>query len=188
MRILTGHFKGRVIPSHRSLANIRLTSARLKESLFSMLGADLSGLRFLDLCAGSGQIGLEACSRGACVVLNEPDRRRYAQLCHLLQEWGAAAVEVRADKAQVLIPQLEGQKRHFDLVYVDPPYRATRRTRPLSLELLEQLGQSELLVAGGLALVQHQAELKFPAQVGRLVLLQRRPYGNTALSIYRRTA
>ena len=74
MRIVTGTLRGRHIASGQ-LGSLRLTSSRLKESIFSMLGPDLQGTHFLDLCAGSGQMGLEALSRGAHVVFNEPDRR-----------------------------------------------------------------------------------------------------------------
>ena len=89
MRIVTGIYRGRRIPSGNRLGDIRLTSTRLKEAVFSMLGPDLQGQTFLDLCAGSGQIGLEALSRGATVEFNEPDRRRLSQIRSLLDEWRA---------------------------------------------------------------------------------------------------
>lgn len=184
MRIVTGLLRGRVIPSHRALGNIRLTSSRLKESLFSMLGTDLSDRTFLDLCAGSGQIGLEAFSRGARVTLNEADRRRCDRIRRLLRQWKLGKVELHGAKAQILIPQLQEQERRFDVVYLDPPYHATRNARPLSLELLEQLDSTTILSPGGLLLVQHQADLDLPATTGRLVRLQRRSYGNTDLSAY----
>ncbi len=64
MRIITGQFKGRKIISVKG-ANIRYTSDRVKESLFSILGDTIIGSTFLDLCAGSGNVGIEAISRGA---------------------------------------------------------------------------------------------------------------------------
>lgn len=186
MRIVTGALRGRTVPSSRVLASIRLTSSRLKEAVFSMLGAELTGLSFLDLCAGSGQIGLEAASRGARAVLNEPDHRRQAQLLRLIQDWRVEEVEVRREKAQVLIPLLQDEGWIFEVVYLDPPYEATRHGRPLSIELLEQLAAGALIAADGLVLVQHQTELEPPAETGCLSLFERRPYGNTTLSIYRR--
>lgn len=186
MRIVTGVLRGRTIPSTRVLASIRLTSARLKEAVFSMLGTELADLTFLDLCAGSGQIGLEAASRGARAVLNEPDHRRQAQILRLLRDWRVDGVELRREKAQMLIPLLQEEGRSFDVIYLDPPYEATRHARPLSIELLEQLAASALPVDDGLVLVQHQAELEPPNETGALALLERRSYGNTTLSIYRR--
>jgi 16S rRNA (guanine(966)-N(2))-methyltransferase RsmD len=173
-----------MIPSHRALANIRLTSSRLKEAIFSMLGPGLQDRTFLDLCAGSGQIGLEALSRGARVTFNEPDRRRCFQLRSLLKQWRAPRAEVHSAKAQVFIPQLRVLQRRFAVIYLDPPYHATRAARPLSVGLLEQLADGLLLDPDGLLLVQHQSSLDLPRAYARLGLVERRPYGSTALSIY----
>ena len=102
VRIVTGTLRGRRIASNR-LGNLRLTSSRLKESIFAMLGPDLKGSHFLDLCAGSGQMGLEALSRGAHVVFNEPDRRRYSILRSMLREWRVGA-QMFDTRAEMLIP------------------------------------------------------------------------------------
>ena len=185
MRIVTGHLRGRIIPSHRTLSSIRLTSSRLKEALFSMLGPNLHDRAFLDLCAGSGQIGLEALSRGARVTFNEPDRRRCIQLRSLLKQWRAPRAEVHSAKAQIYIPQLRAQQRRFAVIYLDPPYHATRAARPLSLDLLELLADGLLLESEGLIFIQHQSSLDLPQAPERLGLVERRPYGSTALSIYR---
>ncbi|MEW6753981.1 MAG: RsmD family RNA methyltransferase [Candidatus Latescibacterota bacterium] len=185
MRIVSGTLRGRAIPSHRSLAGIRLTSARLKEAIFSMLGDDLTGHSFLDLCAGSGQVGLEALSRGAQVLLNEPDRCRCDRIRSLLGQWQVEGAETRCMTAQRLVAQLGAEDRRFDVVYVDPPYQAERGGRPLSLDLLEELGRVCPLEEQGLVLVQHRARLALPVQAGTLQLLQRRSYGSTELCIYR---
>ncbi len=184
MRIVTGIYRGRRIPSGGRLGDIRLTSARLKEAVFSMLAPDLGGQTFLDLCAGSGQIGLEALSRGATVELNEPDRRRLSQIRSLLYQWQAGVAGLHSDKAQSLIPRLETTGRRFDIVYADPPYHARYHKAPLLLGLIEALGQSALLSDGGLLFVQNQIELDLPEASGCLALTQQRAYGNTALGIY----
>ena len=81
MRVIAGRLKGRRIPfNNRRFGNARVTSGRVKEAVFSMLGTELQGLRFLDLFAGSGQMGLEAFSRGCDAVMNELDRPRHAFL------------------------------------------------------------------------------------------------------------
>ncbi len=182
MRIVTGSLRGRRIPSSR-LGNLRLTSSRLKESVFAMLGADLQGTRFLDLCAGSGQMGLEALSRGAQVVFNEPDRRRYNHLRSLLRTWriGAQMHDVRAE---LLIARLDQEAHRFDAIYLDPPYHARHAGAPLCLALLEKLAAVQLLHESGLILAQHQKELDLPEEAGSLRCLRMREYGNTNLSIY----
>lgn len=149
-----------------------------------MLGPELEDQAFLDLCAGSGQIGLEACSRGARVTFNEPDRRRHEQLRRLLRQLRAPRVDLHCSKGQMLIPRLCESGKRFDLIYLDPPYHATRSGQPLSLALLELLADGQLFSTEGLLLIQHQAELELPSSIGKLLLLQRRPYGNTTLAIY----
>ncbi len=184
MRIVAGQLRGRPIPPHRCLAAIRLTSARLKEAVFSLLGADLDHRSFLDLCAGSGQIGLEAYSRGAVVTLNEPDPRRWTRIQALVRAWSLQGVALYRMRAQGLLPVLATAGQRFDVVYVDPPYEARHRGLPLAAALLEQLGRTPVLNSGGLVLVQHPAAMALPEATGTLVLRQRRPYGTTHLSLY----
>ena len=185
MRIVTGTYRGRQIPSGRRLRQIRLTSTRLKEAVFSMLGPDLEGRTFLDLCAGSGQMGLEALSRGASVEINEPDHQRRRQIRSLLYQWRAGVAGLHSVKAQHLIPQLAAAGRRFDIVYADPPYHARYCGAPLLLGLIEALGESPLFNDEGLLFVQHQIDLDVSEQSGHLALTQQRTYGNTTLSIYR---
>ena len=67
MRIISGLYRGRVLKSPPSM-QIRPTSDRLRETLFNVLAPRIEGARFLDLCAGSGAIGIEALSRDAAFV------------------------------------------------------------------------------------------------------------------------
>ncbi|MBI2505970.1 MAG: RsmD family RNA methyltransferase [Candidatus Latescibacteria bacterium] len=184
MRIITGALKGRVIPFNARHSQIRLTSSLLKGAVFSMLGPDLEGMRFLDLCAGCGQVGLEAYSRGARTAMNEPDQRRYALLQGLQREWRLEGLELYHLKAQVLIPWLEDRDQRFDLVYLDPPYEARLNNLPLSLALLQLLGAGGLLAEGGWCFVQHQHSLELPPEAGRLQRQRQREYGQTTLSLY----
>lgn len=187
LRIITGHLKGRTIPfSPKRQGDIRLTSSRLKEAIFASIGPTLEGQAFLDLCAGSGQIGLEALSRGARVTSVEPDLRRYTCLRKLLDDWEVRdGVELVNTQAQLLIPQLEQQGRRFDAVYVDPPYDATLGDEPLCLALLRKLAHSEVLGLERPVMVQHSRRLELPAEVGRLSCRKQRVYGDTLLSVYR---
>ena len=185
LRIITGTLKGRTIPFNpRRQGAIHITSSRLKEAFFSMLGTDLVGQTFLDLCGGCGQIGLEAYSRGARLTLNEADARRLGHIRRLVRDWHLHGTELHQAKAQNLLPHLREQHRRFDAIYVDPPYGATFHTRPLSLALLDQLADGALLAAGGRIAVQHQKDLKFPSRPERLALTSERSCGDTTLSIY----
>ena len=182
MRIVTGSLKGRSIPFNpRRHGEIRVTSARLKEAVFSMLGP-LEGRSFLDLCAGSGQIALEAYSRGARVTACEPNGRRYRMLRELLRAWGVdGRLQLSNRKAQVLISGGDGR---YDGVYVDPPYGAAPGGRPLSLALAEQLALSGMLGSGGVMFVQHPGGLHLPDSLDSLRLERRRRFGDSAVSVY----
>lgn len=185
MRIVTGSLRGRVIPfSTKRHGHVRVTSARLKEAVFAMLGGSLEGQTFLDLCAGSGQMALEAYSRGARVTATEPDGRRHGLLRRLVQEWQLVDFELLNSKAQILIPQLAQASRPFDVAYADPPYDATHADAALSEVLLRLAGETDLLAPGGLLLVQHSRRLDLPEASGSLVLQRRRTYGDTDLSAY----
>lgn len=184
MRIITGALKGRIIPFNARHGQIRLTSSLLKGAVFSMLGPDLEGLGFLDLCAGCGQVGLEAYSRGARTAMNEPDKRRYALLQGLQREWRLEELELYHMKAQLLIPWLEDRDQRFDLVYVDPPYEAQLNNLPLSLALLQLLGAGTLVSEEGWCFIQHQRGLELPTKAGRLWRQRQRDYGQTTLSLY----
>lgn len=186
VRIITGNLRGRVLPfNSRRWGSIRLTSSKLKGALFAMLG-DLEGQRFLDLCSGSGQIGLEAHSRGALVTMNEPDKRRYTQLKHLLRDWQIRALDLHNKKGQLLIELQQEAKRNFEVAYIDPPYHARLDGAPLSLGLAQRLAASQLLVPGALMLVQHQDDLDLPDAIEGMPRVRQRAYGQTVLSAYRK--
>jgi len=185
VRITTGSLRGRRIPYNpRGKGAVRVTSGKLKEAVFAMLGGSLEGQTFLDLCSGSGQIALEAWSRGARVTASEPDRGRLTLLQNLVAEWRVEGIDLSGQKAQMLIPRLSAESRHFDTIYLDPPYQAAWKGEPLSVGLLELLGESDLLDSTGVLMVQHAARLDLPDTTGTLTLQRHRAYGDTTLSLY----
>ena len=113
LKLTGGRARGRELEPVRS-EGVRPTSSRVREAWFSMIGHDLSGIRFLDAYAGSGIMGLEAWSRGAQVVSIEQDRRTAAAIRHRCGLLGAD-VDVRVGDASQ-----PGEA--FDVVFADPPY------------------------------------------------------------------
>ena len=186
MRIITGKLKGRTIPFDvRKHGNARVTPARIKEAAFNILGARLDHLHFLDLFSCSGQIGLEAYSRGAQVLLNEPEPGRHRFISKLLKDWGAEKqVRVTNLHAERLLPLLESEQRPFDVIYVDPPYQLQLNGVPSPLAVLSRLSGSVLVPPSAHILIQHAADLDTPATVQHLSLCVRKSYGGTSLSIY----
>src|SRR6185436_13738294 len=120
VRIIAGEYRGRRIPVAQK-ADLRPTPDRVRETLFNWLGQWLDGLACLDLFAGSGALGFEAASRGAArVVMVESD----GETCKTLQDFralvGANAVEVVRGDA---LEYLARSPAHFDVVFLDPPFR-----------------------------------------------------------------
>ncbi|MDN5893603.1 MAG: 16S rRNA (guanine(966)-N(2))-methyltransferase RsmD [Nocardioides sp.] len=122
-RIIGGAVGGRRLATPKGHAT-RPTSDRVREALFSAIeswSGSLSGLRFLDLYAGSGAVGLEARSRGtAAVTLVEQDRRTCALIRDNARDLGLAHVEVVA--ASVATTLSRTPTTPYDVVFLDPPY------------------------------------------------------------------
>ena len=121
LRIIAGTWRGRRF-RFTADADIRPTPDRVRETLFNWLAPHVPGARCLDLCAGSGALGLEALSRGAASVhFVESDTNAVNDLRARLLDWGAAGASVeRIDTLRYL----GGRPEAFDIVFLDPPYAA----------------------------------------------------------------
>ncbi len=160
----------------------RPTEGRVREALFSIWQAPLAeGASLLDLFAGSGVVGLEAAGRGALrVVCVDADRRAFPVLQSNRDRLGEALVDVRRLDLPAGLGELalrgEGP---FDLVFADPPYRFTAYS-----QLLE--AAEPLLAEQGEAAIEHSVRATLPDEVGGLIRVDQRRYGECALSFYRR--
>jgi len=125
VRIIGGNWRSRLL-TVLDLPGLRPTTDRIRETLFNWLGQDLTGLRCLDLFAGTGALGFEAASRGATlVVLLEKDKKAYANLLAnfaLLQSSPASGlVEIlQRDSLEFLKQQADCSS---NLIFIDPPFQ-----------------------------------------------------------------
>ena len=186
MRIIAGEFKGRRIPfNNKKYGNARVTSDFVKKAVFSSLDEILYGKYFLDLFSCSGQIGLEACSRGAQVVINEPDRRCNRFIAQLIENWHLNdRIYLYARPAQKLLPQLAHSKALFDIIYLDPPYQQQLDGQPMSCAMLTRLATTPILASNARVLVQHASRTPLPKSFSNLILSREKKYGDTTLSTY----
>ncbi|HEX5127369.1 MAG TPA: 16S rRNA (guanine(966)-N(2))-methyltransferase RsmD [Rhodocyclaceae bacterium] len=120
IRIVGGQWRSRLIDVPDAIG-LRPTPDRVREILFNWLGQDLSGLRCLDLFAGSGALGFEAASRGAAeVVLVENAPYVYEHL-------KSTAAKLKADNLRLIkadaVKFLHGNSEQFDIIFLDPPYK-----------------------------------------------------------------
>jgi 16S rRNA (guanine966-N2)-methyltransferase len=176
--VIAGEAKGRRLTSIRSSA-IRPTSDRVREALFSALGAAVPGARVLDLYAGSGALGIEALSRGAAgAVFVDSDRESVAAIRANLALTG---MDDRASVVRSLVGGFLAAGRHgpFDLVFLDPPYAQGPPAQDL-----------EALVAGGFldggaSVVLETRGPEVIQPVEGLEVVSRRRYGDTTLVFLR---
>lgn len=178
-RIIGGSAGGRRLSTPRG-QHTRPTSDRVREALFSAVEAwcgSLAGLRFLDLYAGSGAIGLEARSRGAGVVtLVEQNRRTAGLITQNLKTLGFKQVEVLV--ADVLATLRRTPPTPYDVVFLDPPYPVENREVEAALALLVE---HDWLSPGALVVVERSARGSAPTWPAGLAAGRDRKYGETVL-------
>jgi 16S rRNA (guanine966-N2)-methyltransferase len=179
VRVIDGKYRRRPLMSTPS-PRVRPTARRLRETLFELLGARVLGVRFLDLCAGSGAVGIEALSRGAGHVTFVD---RSAKICSLITEnLGRCGVcedqaEVRTGDAILFLRRTELPP--WDIVFFDPPYR-TDYAPVLSL-----LGTAALIKRpGGILIAEHHCEHELKEREGRLRRRRKIRQGDSCLSFY----
>ena len=149
MRIIAGTARRLPLKTVEGM-DTRPTTDRIKETLFNMLQNDLPGCYFLDLFAGSGQIGLEAVSRGAaCAVFVESQRKAVACIEENIR-FTKFERETKIYSQDVFgaLRAMEGRLR-FDIIFMDPPYG-----KGLEKEVLRYLASSSLLKEDALILVE----------------------------------
>jgi len=154
---------------------------RVKESLFNILAQDVPGSRWLDLFAGTGQVGIEALSRGAAEVVFVDKVRPAIQTIHSnLQATGLTAVSVVV-QADAFTYLRQGNFAPFDLIYVAPP-----QYMGLWLEVLAIVDErpSAFLTTQGIVVVQIDPKEYQDMDLVNLVCFDQRVYGNTQLLFY----
>jgi 16S rRNA (guanine966-N2)-methyltransferase len=180
MRLTGGHDRGRRLIVPRG-SNTRPTASKVREAIFNILGPPPGAV--LDLYAGSGALGMEALSRGAPrAVFVERDPNALSSLRRNLKE---VAMEGRATvigtDVRTALRRLAAAGEPFSWVFLDPPY--ARETEGI----LGELSGVDFLTSCAVVIVEHDARHRPPDSVGGLFLTDRRQYGDTELSFFRRS-
>ena len=188
MRIVAGKFKGRRLKTVKR-AEVRPTADRVKEALFRILGEQVINADFLDLCAGTGSIGLEALSQGAksttfidsnyhCIRIIESN----LEMCGFDRKH--PQVKLVHTDARKALARLGRRKAKFDLIYFDPPYASK-----IHESCVKQMAEADLLSPAGLLVVEHrqvrEADWTESLRLDKLILSRQEQYGDTVLSFYR---
>jgi 16S rRNA (guanine966-N2)-methyltransferase len=187
LRIIAGTMKGRVLPfDNRKFDNADITPQKVKGAIFSMIGEWLHGKGFLDLYAGSGQIGIEALSRGADpVVFNETDTRRFHFIRSCLEELGIAPEPVLLKlPAAKALEVLRDRNYRFNYIFLDPPYLKTKESAGHYHEIIEKIVACGVLAGDGEIIIQHFSGNIISEEMGPYQIKTTKKYGKTSLSVY----
>lgn len=184
MRVIAGQAKGRRLRTPKG-RELRPTADRVKEALFNILPRDLTGRRVLDLFAGTGNLGLEALSRGAASAVLIDIARPATSVIEenvLALGFGAGARVITAPVFKA-VRTLARRGEKFDLILLDPPYE-----RGLAGETLKEIAKEGLLDEAGIVVAEHSVRDRLDERYGALALSDRRRYGDTELSFFRSDA
>ena len=179
MRVISGKAKGITLKTPDGLQT-RPTADRVKEALFSIIQFELPGARVLDLFGGTGQLGIEAISRGAksAVFVDASE-----QACRLIKEnLKRAKMEgegqvVRTDYLQYLAQCRE----RFDLIFLDPPYAEVFLENSL-----KKISEIDILQSGGIIIAERPLEKDLSLVFDGFSRSKDYKYGKTLLTLYRK--
>ncbi len=184
MRIIAGKYRRRRLKSPPSLQT-RPTSDRLRETLFNILTPRIEGARFLDLCAGSGAVGIEALSRGAQhVTFVDQSRKMRALIAANLEALKAPQRNVQivtAEAAEFLRRHSQKEAHPFDLIFFDPPYAGYYEM------VLNHIGNqaARFLLTEGIVVVEHFSKNALAERFAELKRYRTVKQGDSSLSFYR---
>ena len=179
MRVITGKARGVQLKTPDGLTT-RPTADRVKEALFSIIQFDIPGARVLDLFGGTGQLGIEALSRGAksavFVDAGEP-------ACKLIRE-NLRRTKLESDAKVIRSDYLEYLKRcrdAFDIIFLDPPYAEVFLENAMNC-----IGEIDILQSGGIIVTERPLGKDLNVELSGFERSKDYKYGKTLLTIYRK--
>jgi 16S rRNA (guanine(966)-N(2))-methyltransferase RsmD len=181
MRVIGGNARGRRLKVPKGQTT-RPTAARVKEALFNILPHDLSGARVLDLFAGTGNLTIEALSRGAAAAIMVDSSfesgkviRENLRRLHLTDR-----TKVWIMPAARALRLLARHGDTFDMIFLDPPYDRQWIDRTLQI-----IAQEKLLRGSGMVIAEHSIREDVEPRYDSLALHDQRRYGGTLVSFFK---
>ncbi len=177
MRVITGTARGVVLKTPEGMTT-RPTTDRVKEALFSIIHFELPGAKVLDLFGGTGQLGIEALSRGAkSAVFVDAEESACRIIRENLKRTKLEGKVIRSDYQQYLSRCWE----KFDIILLDPPYAE------VFLETaLKKITEIDILESNGIIVAERPLGKELPWEFGGYSRSKDYKYGNTLLTLYRK--
>jgi 16S rRNA (guanine(966)-N(2))-methyltransferase RsmD len=173
MRVITGTARGRKLKEPKGSA-IRPTTDMVKESLFNIIQNDIEGRRVLDLFAGTGQLGIEALSRGAAEVVFVDESTSAVKL--IRENLAHCGFTARVEQTESL--SFLERCGKFDLIILDPPYDTG-----LLDAALQKIQKIDILTDGGIIICESRREKIIPPPAEPYRLLSERNYGRIKITV-----
>lgn len=175
MRVIAGIYKGRILYGPKG-NSIRPTSDRIKESIFNYIGNDIQGSVICDLFSGTGNLSIEALSRGARYSVLVDNSRQALDLIHRNINLVGLPEKCQIIKKDV-IQYLKNNKETFDIIFADPPYFS--RVYEKMIAIIEE---NELLKKGGLFILEHSSKRNISSPSNRLSKKNEKNFGDTTVT------
>ena len=176
MRVITGTARGRKLLTPEGF-DTRPTTDKVKEAICSAIQFDFPGAHVLDLFAGSGQLAIEALSRGAAhAVLTDSDAAAVSCIKQNVKACGFSEIAevIRTDA----VSYLQRCTARFDIAFLDPPYHHGTLEEILPI-LVPHMAKNGIIVC------EHEPECKLPQTISHFDLQKQKKYGKIEVSIYR---
>ena len=187
MRVISGKFKGKEIPfENEKFDNANATPQKIKKAVFSILGEDLSGKSFLDLYACSGQMGIEALSRGTdFVVFNEIDKNRFQFIRSAVEKFklGDSALVLNFHSYRCM-RYCKSKNYKFDCIFIDAPYLRIKNQKDIYDDILNELNKYDLLKENGKIIIQHSSKIRLNEELQYYKYHGTKKYAKNALSVF----
>jgi 16S rRNA (guanine(966)-N(2))-methyltransferase RsmD len=182
MRVISGAYRGKNLSAPKGLST-RPTSDRVREALFNILSSriDFAGISVLDICAGTGSLGIEAISRGAiaCCFIEYSLSVKPILLKNLTVTGCTEKAEILTMDAVKALQNISLNSKCFDLIFFDPPYDSE-----LYKPVLEALDTHKFLTHGSTLVVECSSRKPLLEFYGCMKRFDRRVYGETALDFF----
>lgn len=179
MRIISGKYKGHQLVAFKA-DHIRPTTDRVKETLFNKLMFQLEGARVLDLFCGTGNLGLEALSRGAreCVFV-EKNVKSIEITRKNIQKLKVPASDYRIINMDVLAYLKNYQGEAFDIIFADPPF-----TEKMAHSVMEAASGSAAFGSQTVLAIESERKERMEDKYGKLLRFDAREFGDKILSLF----
>ena len=181
MRIISGKFKGHHLVSFQA-DHIRPTTDKVKETLFNKIQFDIPEAKVLDLFCGTGNLGLEAYSRGASYVHFVDKNHKSLEIVNKnLEKLKINKSEIKTSKVDIFTFIKNFSDQNFDVIFIDPPF-----TEKMAHEVMTQLSSSKLFHENTIITIESIKQERIDDAYGELFRYDHKDFGDKVLSFFKK--